>query len=62
MWNVIGRNSIVKNAKVFFLKKILLKIPFRYREIVKINENISLIYDVNGHVYLSQNLYKFVRI
>jgi len=46
---------IVKSVKIFFLstahyKKIRLKIPLCYREIVK-NKNISLSYDVNDHVY-----------
>jgi len=31
---MIGRNSIAKNKK-FFLKTMRLKIPYRYREIVK---------------------------
>jgi len=48
---MIGKISIVKNSKNFLntTKKTHLKIPFRYREIVKQNKNISLSYDANDH-------------
>jgi len=47
---MIVRNFIVKNLSEHNAK-FRLKIPNRYREIVKKNEKISLRYDVNDHVY-----------
>jgi len=46
-----GRNPVVKNTKFFLniMQKTRLKIPYRYREIVK---NLKcFIYDTNDHVY-----------
>jgi len=53
---MIGRNSFAKNAKKFSKQnsKFRLKIPYRYREILKKEIN-SLNYDVNAHVYFKSN-------
>jgi len=44
------------------MQNIRLIISYRYRKIGKKNEMLSLNYDVNDHVYSSQNPFNFERI